>query len=172
MNSNIAILFSKIHYYTFRLWFRVTKGKKMRDEIFKKKKITISTFIREGYYEGRGIKAYCRGNTDDFIHFFIRREEPVERHLELKRGQIFVDVGANVGYYSLKKYDRTNNETIRVIAIEAHPETFRALMKNIQINERASITAIQKAVSDHTGKVVMYDDYDIETGKFITGSSS
>jgi FkbM family methyltransferase len=172
MNSNIAVLFSRIRYYRYRIWLRITKGKHTRDEIFKKRKITFSSFIREGYYEGGGIKAYCRGNTDDFIHLFVRKEEPVETHLELKTGQVFVDVGANVGYYSLKSYPGVNHNDVKIIAIEAHPETFKVLMKNIQINGRTNITAIHKAISDHAGKVVIYDDYDIDTGSFNTGASS
>lgn len=173
MNSNVAILFAKLQYYSYRVWLRITHGKQKRDELFRKRKITISTFIREGYYEGNGIRTYCRENSDDFLHFFLRREEPVKLHLRLKRGQTFVDVGANVGYYSINASSKYGNDSsIRIVAIEAHPETFEVLTKNIQLNGCAEITAIQKAASDHAGKVVIYDDYDAETGKFITGGSS
>jgi FkbM family methyltransferase len=52
-------------------------------------------------------------------------------------GDTFVDVGANVGYYTVKIGSRVGPNG-QVYAVEANPELFNILSKNIEINGRLS----------------------------------
>jgi hypothetical protein len=51
----------------------------------------------------------------------------------LRPGQVFVDVGANVGYFSLLARALTG-ESGRVIAVEAHPRLVELLRRNMIVN--------------------------------------
>lgn len=67
------------------------------------------------------------------------------RDLNLRPGEVFVDVGANVGFVSVfvaKKYPDA-----RIIAFEPAPETFKALERNLALNGIGNVTAINKAVN-------------------------
>ena len=75
---------------------------------------------------------YVRGNTDDLYFLLPYREGPIDRVIRmlLKEGDIFIDVGANVGYYTLLAARRGG----RVIAVEPVPETATVLRINLKLN--------------------------------------
>lgn len=108
------------------------------------------------FYSKDGLKAFVREGTDDFQLLFLPREEKIHPHLLMGKGETFVDVGANVGYYSLKTA-LDNKDDVKVIAIEAHPHTHAALLINIECNGLGTITAINKAVGDKKQDMVMYE---------------
>lgn len=65
--------------------------------------------------------------------------------MDLKSGDVFIDVGANIGFVSLfvaKKYPGT-----KVIAFEPAPDTFNALQRNIDQNDVQNVIAVNKAVN-------------------------
>jgi FkbM family methyltransferase len=51
----------------------------------------------------------------------------------LGRGQVFVDVGANVGYFTLLGAQLVGREGL-VVAVEAHPQLAQTLQRNVVIN--------------------------------------
>ena len=51
----------------------------------------------------------------------------------LQRGQVFVDVGANVGYFTLLGASLVGDSG-RVVAVEAHPQLADVLQRNVVIN--------------------------------------
>jgi len=116
--------------------------------------------LPERPYSINSINALPRKGTDDFYMFYIPRERELLLHLVMHKGEIFVDVGANVGYYSLKIAKEYSSEGVTIIAIEAHPGNYNALSKNIELNNFRCITAINKAVSDHKGIVTLYERVD------------
>ncbi|MET9801853.1 FkbM family methyltransferase [Streptomyces sp. NPDC006368] len=65
----------------------------------------------------------------------------------LRPGDTFVDVGANIGYYSLLAARLVRDEG-HVIAIEASPVFHRRVLQHIALNEYGNIRAINGAVSD------------------------
>ena len=117
-------------------------------------------FLPERPYSINGINAFPRKGTDDFYMFYIPREKELLPHLIMHKGETFVDVGANVGYYSLKIAKEYSSKGVTIIAIEAHPGNYKALSKNIELNDFKCIVAINKAVSDHKGIVTLYDRVD------------
>jgi len=74
---------------------------------------------------------------------------------EVSRGMIIVDVGANIGYYTLIAANLVGPEGA-VYAFEPEPTNYDLLCKNIKVNGYTNITAINKAVSNKTGKAILY----------------
>lgn len=65
----------------------------------------------------------------------------------LRSGDIFVDVGANVGQLSLAAASEVG-PCGRVIAIEPHPKTHRYLVGNIRLNSFNNIESYNAAIGD------------------------
>ncbi len=74
---------------------------------------------------------------------------------EIKKGDVVLDVGAGIGYYTLIAANLVG-ETGRVYAFEPDPDFFGLLKKNIEINGYKNVILEQKAVSDKTGKNKSY----------------
>lgn len=72
----------------------------------------------------------------------------------LSPGDLFVDIGANVGYYSLLAAVKGAD----VIAVEASPSIHADLEANIARNPRLTprIRTCHAAVSDHSGELTIY----------------
>lgn len=70
---------------------------------------------------------------------------------------VFVDVGANVGGYSLFVAARSGPRA-RIIAIEPQPDIHERLVYNIRQNEFATIKTLECAVADCEGDVTMFVD--------------
>jgi FkbM family methyltransferase len=134
-------------------------GKNERDKFLRENRISEFDFLPERTYTMEsGVKAIPRRRTRDFQMLFLSREEGVKRHLVMKENEIFVDVGANVGSYSLMVASEHRGRVIRVIAIEAHPGNYKALMRNILCNNFEEIVKpINKVVSNHKGVVSIYE---------------
>jgi FkbM family methyltransferase len=76
-------------------------------------------------------------------------------------GDFVLDVGAGVGDTTLLFSELVGNAG-RVVAIEAHPGTFRWLERVCRINGLDNVTALQVAVSDREGELLMSDDETLE----------
>jgi FkbM family methyltransferase len=72
------------------------------------------------------------------------------------RGATFVDVGANIGWYSL--HVAAADPTARVYAFEPVPSSFDWLRAGVELNGLRNVEAVPTAVSDRTGDVVLYVD--------------
>src|SRR5688572_13598445 len=72
----------------------------------------------------------------------------------LAGGGVFVDVGANVGAFSLIASEQS---AARVVAYEPHPATFELLRQNLQRNERSNVQAICAAAGNSDGEIRISD---------------
>jgi FkbM family methyltransferase len=79
----------------------------------------------------------------DFNNFSL-----LEQTLSDNPNDIFFDIGANIGSYSLI----VSETKAKVVAFEPHPTSFKQLETNIKINGYQNITAINMAISDHFGE--------------------
>jgi FkbM family methyltransferase len=101
------------------------------------------------------------GNTVDRIQRYIYYFGVWEPHLSrwlgetLRPGDFFVDVGASIGYYTLLAAGLCGGAG-KVIAIEASPTTFAALLANLRRNGVMNVRAVNLAVSDQEGSVPVY----------------
>jgi FkbM family methyltransferase len=66
----------------------------------------------------------------------------------------FVDIGANVGLFSLFVASRAGQQA-RILAIEPEPGNLRRLEFNVRANPSVPITIVPKALSDETGVVAV-----------------
>ena len=81
--------------------------------------------------------------------------EPDVSHViehRLKAGEVFVDVGANVGYHTLLAAQRVG-PTGRVVAVEPAPRTFELLRRNLQRNQVRNVRLVNAAIADRAGTV-------------------
>jgi FkbM family methyltransferase len=83
-------------------------------------------------------------------------EEMIEEswlHLcDVNKGDVIIDVGAGIGY-DTHYFSKKVGDGGRVIAIEAHPQTYTCLKKMCQYNDLSNVTDLHLAVSSEKGKV-------------------
>jgi FkbM family methyltransferase len=88
---------------------------------------------------------------------YYRQDEEIMRRI-LRPGDVFVDVGANIGTWSL--YASTLiGESGKVYAFEPHPRTAGFLKRNIDLNRFRNIEVSVTAVGD-SQKMVMLEEKD------------
>ncbi|QDZ02683.1 FkbM family methyltransferase [Nitratireductor mangrovi] len=106
-------------------------------------------------------RTYPTENRDDRILLGRRAmPEPAEMALIkpfLEPRAVFVDIGANVGTYSMWAARRLGAEGT-VLAFEPHPRTFAKLNFNIAANRLSNVTAKNLAVARKDGTMTLYDD--------------
>lgn len=79
-------------------------------------------------------------------------------------GSTVIDVGANIGHYTLRLAQLVG-EHGRVVAFEPMPRTFKLLANNIRVADcLASISAFERAASDRIGVVSMFQPTFSDTG--------
>lgn len=108
-----------------------------------------------------GARLHC--NPNDLIQRMILHfgvwEPDVSRVIEqnLKSGDVFVDIGANIGYDTLLASARVGRAG-QVVAIEASPRTFELLQRNLALNAASvNVRAVNAAVSDKPGTLALYE---------------
>jgi len=88
------------------------------------------------------------GISSDLLRDEIREPfltESIQK--EIKKGDVIVDIGANIGYYTLQEA-RLVGDDGKVYAIEPVPENVELLKKNIELNNYSNIEVFQLAVGD------------------------
>jgi FkbM family methyltransferase len=91
------------------------------------------------------------------IYWFGVWEPLVSAWLEsrLRPGDVFVDVGANMGYTALLAA-RAVGSTGAVVAFEPAPGTFAKLTANLALNPGANVRAVESAVGAREGRIPFY----------------
>ena len=78
----------------------------------------------------------------------------------VKNGDVVVDLGANIGYFSLLASRLTGSQG-KVFSFEPEPKNYNYLKKNIELNNYNHAQPFQKAVSDKNGTTKLFIcDYD------------
>lgn len=70
----------------------------------------------------------------------------------LKPSMVAIDVGANVGYFTLL-FSRLVGQSGKVFAFEPTRRTFQFLIDNIRLNECSNVYPFNSAVGDHSGQL-------------------
>jgi FkbM family methyltransferase len=110
-----------------------------------------------------------KGNAKDIIQQYIYYFGVWEPHItswinsSLRPGDSFIDVGANIGYYSLLA-SRLVGAHGSVVAIEASPKTFVELHANLVLNEIHNVRAVNLAASECRGKLKLFRGHEHNTG--------
>jgi FkbM family methyltransferase len=69
----------------------------------------------------------------------------------LRPGDVFYDVGANIGYFTVIGA-RLVGSSGRVVAVEPQPEALRRLAHNLAINGFDNVTIVEAAIADEEGE--------------------
>lgn len=82
-------------------------------------------------------------------------------------GQVIVDIGANIGLFSLMAAEIVGPRG-RVIAYEPHPKTFRELQDNLERNGYTNVQTVSCAISDAPGvlRMSVFADCDLNSVAF------
>jgi FkbM family methyltransferase len=92
--------------------------------------------------------------------------QAIERRLAAGGSFTFVDVGANVGLYSLFVATRAGSRA-RILALEPQPGIVDRLRFNLAANPDVKVEVLPLAVSDHEGTVTLRIDADDSGGTRI-----
>ena len=90
-------------------------------------------------------------DENDFMQMSLFDYEPIETDIvksNVKKNDIVVDVGANIGYYTLLMAKNEAN----VFSYEPEPQNFELLKKNVRLNDLSTnVKLYNKAVSNFNG---------------------
>jgi len=117
----------------------------------------ITPFLRSNYIEILGHRMFL-DSLDSLNLSAPGVYEPFEVKIVkeiIKNGDTVLDIGANIGYYTLI-FGRLVGPSGKVIAFEPDPDNFAILKMNVKMNGYKNIILINKAVTDRTGKINLY----------------
>ena len=83
----------------------------------------------------------------------------------IEKNMIIVDIGANIGYYTLMAAEAASE--VNIYAFEPSSKTFDLLVRNLSFNQLTNAVAIRMAISDETGTKNLYVSKDENIG--LTG---
>lgn len=72
---------------------------------------------------------------------------------------VFLDIGANIGGYALSVAAHAGRGA-RILAIEPQPEVYERLVYNIRQNPFATVKALDCAVADRDGEIILFVHHD------------
>jgi len=108
------------------------------------------------------LRMLVHGEQDQFVSQRIRQEglwEPYESQLILgllRPGDVFVDVGANIGYFSILGASAVGSEG-RVFAFEPDPDNFALLDANVALNGfQQRVSSVHGGLADASGAGRLY----------------
>ena len=77
------------------------------------------------------------------------------RHLRLAPGDVVIDIGANIGWYSML-LQRTAPAGVDIFSFEPDPLNFELLTDNIALNGARQVEAVQQALAAEAGVQKLY----------------
>ncbi len=115
---------------------------------------------KPSYVEVEGFKLYVHKGKDLLSDSLLitKEYEPVETKVIkdlVNVGDIVVDAGANIGYYTIL-LSRAVGPTGKVYAFEPGKECFDLLSRNVAENNCENVILINKALSDKEGEIKFY----------------
>jgi FkbM family methyltransferase len=105
--------------------------------------------------------------------FFDPRELEALRS-RMQPGFVFLDIGANIGGYSLFVAAHAG-PSARIVAVEPQPDIFERLVFNLRLNSFATVKAVACAVADKEGELTLFVDHNNKgesSVKIMTGDSN
>ena len=150
---------TKILFNLYRIGKNLLSGKGLTKYSFirKVKHYSLSN-LQTDYAEVFGNKLFLskKGLALSISHYGTYEElESKIMEEKIEKGNIVVDVGANIGLHTLNMARIVGN-TGQVFAFEPDPSNFEILKKNVKINNYKNIILEQKAVGDKHGRTTLY----------------
>jgi len=117
-------------------------------------KVYVSGIV---YFKNFNVYFYVRGFSDDLYSVMPGREGDVNELILkcLEERDIFIDIGANVGYYSILAGKLVGDKG-QVISIEPVANTAEVLKINVKLNDLKNIKVIPKAAWSNRSLIAIY----------------
>ncbi len=133
-------------YMLMRVSLRFLFGRKIRNKILKATNLeTLEEFLERIHFPKYLAYILLVKETEARIQRNIfRHESQVSSFVFNKKGSVFVDIGANVGYYSFLLYN--NFETI--LAVEPHPDNVKIMNAIKTENKYSKVKICPFAIGD------------------------
>jgi FkbM family methyltransferase len=111
---------------------------------------------------GSKISASTRDAVGRYIFYFGVWEPNLTRWIRhrLLPSDAFIDVGANIGYYSLLA-SHLVGDSGKVVAVEGLPAIFSLLQRNLETNKARNVRAVNVAAWDREQMIEFYTDSDL-----------
>ncbi|MFL6408363.1 MAG: FkbM family methyltransferase [Nitrososphaeraceae archaeon] len=156
-------------------------GKKKKDRLYNEKKISFRAFLYKSIeflhldnsfllifdmpkYNYKFYSLVTRKIPnfliEDMYASMTAQEEDIREYFKPEKGDIVVDIGAAFGIYTIIASKRIGANG-KVIAIEAHPDSFDMLNRNVKLNKLTNVTCLNYAVYSRKMKVKIYSNYTI-----------
>jgi FkbM family methyltransferase len=127
--------------------------------------------VHPGKLLRQGVWVRCNGRefllTADtvfgyYLHFF---EPNTARALLRCSGDVYIDIGANVGQYVIPLSGRFK----QVVAVEPNPRATAILRENLRRNKIGNVQVLERAIADHTGAARLYAGEYLTTWSLLPG---
>lgn len=115
-------------------------------------RLTGTGTIRHGV--GAGLRFDATGGYPGYLLGTTEPEEQAFVAAHLTPGDVFYDIGANVGFYSTIAA-RLVGPAGHVYAFEPHPTSAASAARNAELNGFANVTVVPAAVSDVDGRMTL-----------------
>lgn len=99
--------------------------------------------------------------------YFLGSHEPTETALVeriLQPDWVVIDLGAQIGFYTLLVARKLDPSLGRVYSVEANPGTYQRLRYHVMINELHHVTVINRAIGETSGPVDLFPGPGHNTG--------
>jgi len=141
-------------YMAFRVSTRLFLGRQRRDNVLQKLHWeTLSEFLDWIHLPEYLADSYMVKEVKRRVkRKYFRHEPEVSSLLTALHGRVFIDIGANVGYYSFLLHDNFN----KIIAVEPHPRNVQLIQKAKKKYTYHKVSVLPWAVSNKRGKTKLY----------------
>jgi FkbM family methyltransferase len=161
--------------YSLRLFFRLLLGRQRRDKIHFLGKFWLDSRLDSPSYlliaflhsllNGDGVhlvkiqvpryhyQYFCRIEKGDFTP---GHEDHILERFTPKEGDIVIDIGANIGRYTIVS-SKLVGKTGKVVAIEADVDTFQLLKRNVALNNLTNVLPLNIAVFSTKTRIKLYE---------------
>jgi FkbM family methyltransferase len=128
----------------------------------------VHTSISSTYF-GASVNCDLRDLLGGFIYHFGIWEPHISYVIQsrLRPGDLFCDIGANIGYYSLLG-SRAVGVSGSVVAVEPSPDLFSKLKANLAQNGCTNVRVVNVAISDRLGELTLYRGPEYNAGAATT----
>jgi FkbM family methyltransferase len=107
-----------------------------------------------------------------FTPQFFDPDEREELAKRVRPGFVFLDIGANIGGYSMWVASQAGAGA-RILSIEPQPDIYERLVFNLRLNAFPTVKAVACAIADKDGELTLFVDQDNRGGssvKIISGA--
>ncbi len=126
-------------------------------KLFREIKLLFLSKARNNFTIVNGDKMFL--DEQDCLQISIHKiYEPLETELVkklVKKGDVVLDLGANIGYYTLLMAKLVGDKG-KVFSFEPEPQNFTLLKKNVEINNYQNVTLEECAIGKKSGKTELF----------------